>query len=80
MSDIINKQHVSRTYYIFIRNFEEILPIVSEVETQKHKKHPPKNLQISRKIRRSHRKCSAKIGVLKVSQISQENACVGDSF
>ena len=40
-----------------------MLPVISEVET--HKKHSSKNLQISRKIRSSHRKCSAKIGVLK---------------
>ena len=55
-----------------------MLPVVSEVAT--HKKHPSKNLQISRKIRSSHRKCSAKIGVLNVSQISQENACAGARF
>ena len=50
-----------------------MLPAVSEVAT--HKKHPSKNLQIFQKIRSSHRKCFAKVGVLKVSQISQENAC-----
>ena len=55
-----------------------MLPVVSEVAA--HKKHLSKNLQISRKIRSSHGQCSAKIGVLKVSQISQENACVEGSF
>ena len=54
------------------------MAVVSEAAT--HKKHLSKNLQISWKIRSSHRKFSAKIGVLKVSQISQENACVGGSF
>ena len=37
-------------------------PVYSALDS---KKHPSKNLQISRKIRSSHRKCSAKIAVLK---------------
>ena len=40
-----------------------MLRVISEVATQK--KNTPKNLQMSRKIRNSHRKCSVKIGVLK---------------
>ena len=40
-----------------------MLPVISEVAT--HKKHSSKNLQISQKIRSSHRKCSVKIGVFK---------------
>ena len=55
-----------------------MLIVVSEVAT--HKKHLSKNLEISRKIRYSHGKCSVKIGALKVSQISQENDCVGALF
>ena len=30
--------------------------------------------------RRSHRRCSVKKGVFKISQISRENTCVGVSF
>ena len=40
-----------------------MLPVISGVAT--HKKHSSKNLQISRKIRSSHQKGSAKIGALK---------------
>ena len=40
-----------------------MLPVISEVAT--HKKYSSKNLQISRKIRSSHQKCSGKIGILK---------------
>ena len=40
-----------------------MLPVISGVAT--HRKHSSKNLQISLKIRSSHQKCSAKIGVLK---------------
>ena len=40
-----------------------MLPVISEVVT--HKKQSSKNLQISQKIRSSHRKCSVKIGVPK---------------
>ena len=55
-----------------------MLRVILEVAT--HKKHSSKNLQISPKLRNSHRKCYVNIGVLKSFPNFTGKHLVGGSF